>query len=429
MASSKSYSRSRSVVQAATPPAQVVVDAGEPSLASQAAQPETRASHARQASHARRAKDARDAPGVAAGRPELAPVLTASVAGVSQEEAADEDDDEAAIAEWLALAGPAAIPEPAPACVRVQMAAPQHGQRLDLALAQLLGERSRSQIKTLIEEGLVSCDQRPLTQASRKVVLGQWIEVILRPSAQAMAFAPEPMDLAIVHEDADILVVNKPAGLVVHPAAGNWSGTLMNGVLAHHAGAASLPRAGIVHRLDKDTSGLMVVAKSMPACQRLSQAIAQRVVKRQYLALVHGQVQAAWRIEAPVGRDPVSRVRMAVVAGGKAAMTDVERLLVAVLPTGQGSSAGVRRISAVRCTLHTGRTHQIRVHLSHAKHPLVADALYGGAAALGLTRQALHAQRLAFAHPVTGEPLSFEAALPDDLARAYECLAGAQSGV
>jgi 23S rRNA pseudouridine1911/1915/1917 synthase len=283
-----------------------------------------------------------------------------------------------------------------------------HGQRLDKCLVAMAPEFSRSHLQTLIEGGHVRVDGAPATVSSRKLKVGQRVDVELVPTAESQAFRPQPMTLAIVHEDAHLLVVNKPAGLVVHPAAGHWSGTLLNGLLAHHAGAAALPRAGIVHRLDKDTSGLMVVGKTLPAVTALVRSIAAREVHRQYLALAHGRVApVAFSVDKPIGRDPQVRTRMAVVASGKPARTDVEVL-------GQGDG-----VSAVRCTLHTGRTHQIRVHMASVGHPLVADALYGGRPLLGMARQALHAQRLAFHHPVTGKALAFEAPLPEDLAAAW----------
>ncbi len=288
------------------------------------------------------------------------------------------------------------------------------GQRLDVFLVTLVPDFSRSYLKTLVESGLVCVDGTRVDSASRKVSTGQRVEIELKPTPQSQAFTPEAMDLPIVFEDEHMLVVNKPAGLVVHPAAGNWTGTLMNGLLAHHSGAVDLPRAGIVHRLDKDTSGLMVVGKTIQAVTALSRAIAARSVSRQYLALVHGAPPASFTVDAPIGRDPATRVRMAVLASGKEARTDVQCLL-----TGEIDGA-LQPISGVRCTLHTGRTHQIRVHLSHRKYPLVADALYGGSPALGLTRQALHATRLALAHPVSGESMVWEAAMPLDMAQAWD---------
>lgn len=284
-----------------------------------------------------------------------------------------------------------------------------HGQRLDKVLAGLVPEFSRSHLQSLIASGDVTVDGEPATVSSRKVKAGQVMVVGLVPPAEARAFTPQAMALDVVHEDEHLLVIHKPAGLVVHPAAGNWSGTLLNGLLARDPQAARLPRAGIVHRLDKDTSGLMVVGRSLEAVTALVRDMAARDIRRRYLALAHGDVGAQpFSIDAPVGRDPAVRVRMAVTSHGKPARTDV---------TPMAFRDGV---SAVRCQLHTGRTHQIRVHLASRGHPLVADAVYGGRLALGMQRQALHAAELELEHPITREPLQFQAPAPADFACAWE---------
>ena len=286
-----------------------------------------------------------------------------------------------------------------------------HGERLDKWLVGLAPEFSRNHLQGLIERGCVRIGGQLAGTASRRLKAGEQVEVELQPTEESRAFRAEALPLAIVYEDDALLVLDKAAGMVVHPAAGNWSGTVLNGLLAHHAAAASLPRAGIVHRLDKDTSGLMVVGKTLEAVTALVRMIAAREVHRQYLALAHGRVPAELVIDAPLRRDPASRVKMAVLAGGKPARTDVYALGEA--------SVEARTVSAVHCVLHSGRTHQIRVHLASRGYPLVADALYGGAPALGMARQALHAARLSFKHPITGQELCFDAPMPQDLSRAW----------
>ena len=292
--------------------------------------------------------------------------------------------------------------------------AAQHGERLDRALALLVPEFSRSYLQQLMESGVVLLNGRPVAKPAQKVKAGDSGTVELRPTPQSQAFKPEPMALDVVFEDEHLLVLNKPAGLVVHPAPGNWSGTLLNGLLAHDGAAQVLPRAGIVHRLDKDTSGLMVVARNRPAMDALVQSIAAREVARQYVALAH----RPWvgpksrQVDAPIGRDPRNRLRMAVVDldrnAGKSAVTVFDLL--------ENADQGC----LVRATLQTGRTHQIRVHMASIGHPLVADELYGGAPAAGMQRQALHAFRLAFTHPASGESLEFMAHLPPDMAQAVQ---------
>lgn len=304
------------------------------------------------------------------------------------------------------------VESPEPELRLVDVPTSVHGERLDKVLALTVPEFSRSYLQQLIASSAVRLNGVVPHKASTRVKAGDLLAVELRPTAQSQAFRPEAMQLDVLYEDDCLLVVNKPAGLVVHPAPGNWSGTLLNGLLARDSQAASLPRAGIVHRLDKDTSGLMMVARSRQAMDRLVQMIAERSVSRQYIALAH----AAWlgakqrRVDFPIGRDPKNRLRMAVVdlhrQPGKTAMTDISLL----------HSAAAHCL--VRCKLHTGRTHQIRVHMAAIGHPLVADVLYGGTVAGGLERQALHAYRLAFAHPLTQEPLEFTSPVPPDFATA-----------
>jgi 23S rRNA pseudouridine1911/1915/1917 synthase len=288
----------------------------------------------------------------------------------------------------------------------------QHGQRLDRALVELVPEFSRSYLQQLIDLSGVVINQAVVRKPSTRIKAGDIGVIELRPTPQSQAFKPEAMALVIEYEDEHLMVINKPAGLVVHPAPGNWSGTLLNGLLAHDEKAMNLPRAGIVHRLDKDTSGLMVVARTRPVMDALVKLIAAREVSRQYLALAHKPWFGArtMQVNAPIGRDPRNRLRMAVVDleknSGKLARTDIELL--------QNSDHGC----LVRCTLHTGRTHQIRVHMASIGHPLVSDVLYAGVVAAGIQRQALHARRLAFIHPVTQKPLVFEAGLPEDFEHA-----------
>lgn len=291
-----------------------------------------------------------------------------------------------------------------------------HGERLDRALAQGVAEFSRSYLQQRIEAGDVRLDGRQATKASVRVRLGQQVDITLRATPQSRAFVPQPMPIETVYLDEHLRVIHKPAGLVVHPAPGHWQGTLLNGLLALDPMVQDLPRAGIVHRLDKDTSGLMVVARNRLAMDALVRMIAAREVSRQYLAIGH----RGWpgtperEVNAAIGRDPVQRLRMAVVdlsrQSGKTARTRFDCL-------DQNGQACL-----VRCTLHTGRTHQIRVHMAHIGHPLLGDALYGGRPEAGLTRQALHAWRLAFVHPFTGHSLVWTAGLPADMQQALQAL-------
>ena len=294
--------------------------------------------------------------------------------------------------------------------------------RLDQALARMLPEHSRARLKGWIDAGRVKVDDAEW-EARRRVAGGERIDVAAPMPSASLEDAAEDIALSIVFEDDAILVVDKPAGLVVHPGSGNRAGTLLNALLHHDAALASVPRAGIVHRLDKDTSGLMVVARTIEAQTDLVRQLAAHRVAREYLAVARGDVARASVVDAPIGRHPVQRTVMAVVARGKPARTHVavvERYGEATL---------------LRCTLETGRTHQIRVHLAAIGHPLIGDPAYGArqrgarsARNVGRSvlppfgRQALHAARLSLTHPVTGRSMTWDAAPPADFAQLVDAL-------
>lgn len=280
------------------------------------------------------------------------------------------------------------------------------GLRLDQALARLFPEHSRSRLQGWLKAGRVTLDGRQ-PEAKHKVWGGELLLLDAGPVPEEVSGEPEDIPLQIVHEDDDLIVINKPVGLVVHPGSGNWSGTLLNALLHHAPTQAAIPRAGIVHRLDKDTSGLLVVAKTLEAQTDLVRQLQARTVKRHYLALVHRAIGGPGVVDAPIGRHPTHRTRMAVVSSGRDAVT---RYAVRERFT---------RATLVECRLETGRTHQIRVHMAHIGHPLVGDATYGlrrsGSAVLdAFSRQALHAYRLGLVHPATREDMAWEALLPAD---------------
>ena len=295
--------------------------------------------------------------------------------------------------------------------LRITIPAQLAGLRLDQALARLLPEESRSRLARLIEEGHVRVDGETALP-KRKLKSGESVEVALAPRIEESPYRAEAIALDIVHEDGDVLVLDKPAGLVVHPGSGNWEGTMLNALLHHAPALEHLARAGIVHRLDKDTSGLLVVAKNEPAQLSLVRQLQEHTVKRTYLALARGRLTRAGKVDAPVGRHPVHRTRMAVVEGGKTAVTHYR----------------VRESFAahtlLECDLETGRTHQIRVHLASIGHPLEGDPVYAPRGAKLLPRQALHAWKLAFIHPGSAEAMQFEAPMPADFRALVESLRG-----
>ncbi|UVW26946.1 RluA family pseudouridine synthase [Massilia sp. H6] len=284
------------------------------------------------------------------------------------------------------------------------------GQRLDKVIAGLVPQFSRARLQLWFEAGFVKVDGKPAR--GKDTAYGDEL-VVIEPQAapEDTAFTPEAMTLDIVYEDHDILVVNKPAGLVVHPGAGNWSGTLLNGLLHHAPQLVGVPRAGIVHRLDKDTSGLMVVGKTLAAQTDLVRQLQARTVKREYFALVWGTPKLRGTIDAGMGRHPKDRIKMAVSSSpfSKPAITHYK-----LVSTG---NLDRRPVSLVRCNLETGRTHQIRVHMQHLGFALVGDSTYGKQHLVPVFhRQALQARRLGLVHPATGEPCEWTVPLAPDFA-------------
>jgi 23S rRNA pseudouridine1911/1915/1917 synthase len=318
----------------------------------------------------------------------------------------DEDGDE-----------PAAAP-----AQRLRIGAAQSGLRLDRALAELLPAISRSRLQHWIAAGAVRpvSPMAPPPRARDAVAAGEEFDLTPIAAADVAAYLPQPMALSIVHEDEALLVLDKPAGLVVHPAAGHWQGTLLNGLLAHDPALVQVPRAGIVHRLDAGTSGLMAVARTLAAQADLVRQLQQRSVLREYWAVVHGEAPATGTIEAAIGRDRRNPLRFVVSRspGARPARTHFRRIATV--------ACDGRAFSWLACRLDTGRTHQIRVHLEHLGHPLVGDPLYrrgrpspaGDALTsswAGYSRQALHACRLGLLHPASGVPMQWFRAPPEEL--------------
>ena len=300
-----------------------------------------------------------------------------------------------------------------------------HDLRLDQALARLIPDQSRNFLARLIDQGKVLVDGKPITKRSHR--LGDARHVVVNiPPPTSVDVVSQPLPLDILYNDEDLAVINKPAGLVVHPAAGHPDSTMVNALLFHLdrlSGIGGELRPGIVHRLDKDTSGVMIVAKNDLAHRRLSEAWTTSAVRKEYVALVYGTPkQLRGLIDKPIGRDPRNRKKMAAVAGGRKAVTEFEVL------------ERFRHLSLVRCILKTGRTHQIRVHLKSIGHPIVGDPVYSGPQWRGIPdkrlqkilaafpRQALHAARITFPHPRSGNSMTFEAPLPPDFASLLESL-------
>lgn len=293
-----------------------------------------------------------------------------------------------------------------------------HNSRLDQALSTLVDGYSRSEIKQFIQDGLVSVNNKIITKASYKVIIGDEIDITINEQEKLEAKA-ENIKLDIIYQDDDLIVINKPIGLVVHPGAGVNEGTVMNAMLYHFPDTSTLPRAGIVHRLDKDTSGLMVIALNNVAQKRLIRAISKHEVIREYEAIAEGQITSGGTIDAPIGRDPHNRIKMAVMPDGigKEAITHYRVM------------EKFRAHTRLRLRLQTGRTHQIRVHMASIRHPLLGDSVYAGRrirhlpkasvqldeALLNYKHQALHAVHIEFTHPISKELMAFNCPIPQDM--------------
>lgn len=298
----------------------------------------------------------------------------------------------------------------------------QLGQRLDQAIAELFADFSRSRLKEWLLEGKVQVNGEVVTKPRTKVMGGE--EITLQAELEdEERWEAQDIPLDIVYEDDDIIVINKPRDFVVHPGAGTPDGTVLNALLHHYPDIAEVPRAGIVHRLDKDTTGLMVVAKTVPAQTRLVRALQKRNITREYEAIAIGRMTAGGKVDQPIGRHSTKRTLMAVAPMGKPAVTHYR------------VAEHFREHTRIRLRLETGRTHQIRVHMSYLQHPLLGDTAYGGRARIptgasqeltdmirGFDRQALHAVMLRFEHPITGEELEFHAPVPDDMVAMTEAL-------
>ena len=289
------------------------------------------------------------------------------------------------------------------------------GRRLDQVLAELLPQHSRNRLQTWVKSGCVQVDGKVDNEPKRKLLGGELLRIDEPADARQLSETPEDIPLDVVFEDETLLVINKPAGLVVHPGSGNWNGTLMNAVLHHVPGIDQVPRAGIVHRLDKETSGLMVVAKTIEAQTDLVRQLQARTVRRQYLAVAAGTLKKDGGVDTPIGRHPVQRIKMAIVPenrGGKPALTWYRIL------------EKFSYCTFIECSLETGRTHQIRVHMASIGHPLVGDPVYGkvNPRLPVFHRQALHATRLGLVHPLTGLKMQWEVPMPEDMRELLDTL-------